>query len=300
MTREHMAQKSNESTELDGGILYIVATPLGNLSDWTERAKQVLGTVDLVAAEDTRTLKTSLAKVKIKPKKVISHHEHNEEASTKALIQDLLSGKSVALASDAGTPLISDPGHKLVSQARAKGIRIVPVPGPSALATALSVSALGGQSVFFGGFLPPQSESRKRYLKRHKMSADTLAFFEAPHRLREMLTDCEQILGGGVQTVVCRELTKPYEEIFGGTLTEVRQKFNVEEPRGEFVILFKAPPAEFFSTSETQTEVLKLLRMGRSASEILDELQAQTEVPRKSLYDMISAAKRDMEPDGVN
>lgn len=290
----------NETGNFRGGILYVVATPLGNPLDWTERAKQVLSTADIVAAEDTRLLKTSMAKVRLKPKKVVSHHNHNEDASTKALIADLLSGKSVALASDAGTPLISDPGHRLVSGARAEGVRIVPVPGPSALATALSVSALGGTSVFFGGFLPQQSESRKRYLKRHKTSAETLVYFEAPHRVREMLADCEAVFGSDRPMVVCRELTKPYEEIVSGTIGEIRQKMGVEEPRGEFVLLFKAPPTEMLSSTETQGEVQKLLKIGRSASDILEELQAQTELSRKQLYDMISSAKRDLEPDGVN
>ena len=297
--KETEEENISESEDLRGGTLFIVATPLGNIGDWTERAKQVLGRADIVAAEDTRLLKAALAKIKIKPKKVISHHDHNEEASTKALISDLLAGKDIALASDAGTPLISDPGHRLVSAARAAQIRIVPIPGPSALAAALSVAALGGISTFFGGFLPTQCEVRKKYLRRHRNSAETLLFFEAPHRIREMLADCETVLGGTTQAVVCRELTKPYEEIFGGTITQIRQKFNVEEPRGEFVLLFKSPPLEFLTQKETQTEVEKLLRLGQSASNILEELQPQTEVTRKQLYDMISSAKKSLDPDGV-
>ena len=144
---------------------------------------------------------------------------------------------------------------------------------------------------YFGGFLPPQSEARKKVLNRHKYTAEALIFFEAPHRLREMLQDSEEILGPTTETVVCRELTKPYEEIRWAPLSEIRNYFGTNEPRGEFVILFKGLPKELLNRSETESEVKRLLGYGRSASEILDELQPITELPRKELYGLITRLK---------
>jgi 16S rRNA (cytidine1402-2'-O)-methyltransferase len=274
------------------GTIYVVATPIGNLLDWTERAKQVLGRVDIVAAEDTRILKRELAKVKIVPKKVVSHHNHNEEVSTQGLIKALLSGQDVALASDAGTPLISDPGYRIIHEAQKLGINVVPVPGASSLTASLSVAALGGSTFFFGGFLPSRQDSRKQMLhKFSKIPAEALVFFEAPHRLREMLSDAEEFLGTERSTVVCRELTKSYEEILRGTLSEMRKYFSTQEPRGEFVIIFKGTIEEQLDAASTEKEVLRLMTSGHSASDILEELQPLTALSRKQLYDIIIRSK---------
>jgi 16S rRNA (cytidine1402-2'-O)-methyltransferase len=274
------------------GTLYIVATPIGNPLDWTERAKDVLTSVEVVAAEDTRVLKREMGKVKITPKKVLSHHEHNEEASTKGLLEVLQSGGDVAIASDAGTPLISDPGFRVVNAAVKAGIKVIPVPGPSSLTAALSASSLGGKTFFFGGFLPTQSEQRKRALQRYKRAAESLVFFEAPHRVREMLADAEGIMGPETPTVVCRELTKPYEEIRHASLGEMKRHFQVNEPRGEFVIIFKSAPGELLAAEDTAIEVVKLIGHGRSASDVLEELQPITELSRKQLYDLILRHKK--------
>ena len=145
-------EKNSNASSTSCGTLYVVATPIGNHLDWTQRAIKILGEVEIVAAEDTRVLKRELQKVNVRPKKVLSHHNHNEEVSTKGLLEALLKGHNVALASDAGTPLVSDPGFKIVAVARQNGINIVPVPGASSLTAALSVSDLGGQNFFFGGF----------------------------------------------------------------------------------------------------------------------------------------------------
>lgn len=273
------------------GTLFVVATPIGNTQDWTERAKDILANADIVAAEDTRILKRELGKIKITPKKVLSHHEHNEALSTKGLLDALKSGQDVALASDAGTPQIQDPGYHIIKAALAEGIKIVPVPGPSSLTSALSVCPFGGRTVFFGGFLPTQSETRKRDLARFKRRADTLVFFEAPHRLRETLVDAEEILGPTTPTLVCRELTKTYEEVRHSTLEDARKYFNLNEPRGEFVVLFKGTPAETLNEQDIHSEVTKLLGFGRSASDILEELQPLTELTRKQLYDIINRVK---------
>jgi 16S rRNA (cytidine1402-2'-O)-methyltransferase len=294
MTTDERRGKTKASTPSEPGTLYVVATPIGNSADWTDRAKSVLTSAAVVAAEDTRVLKREMAKVKIQPQKVVSHHEHNEEASTKGLIEMLLEGKSVALASDAGTPMVSDPGYKLLEAAQKNNIAVIPVPGPSSLTTALSVAALGGKSIYFGGFLPSQSETRKRSLLACRRSADKLVFLESPHRLREMLKDAEEILGPQTQTVVCRELTKPYEEIKHGELSELRKYFSVNEPRGEFVVLFKGTPAKFLDAQETEREANALLGFGRSASDILEELQPYTELTRRQLYDIINKVKKEI------
>ncbi len=285
-------EKNSNASSTSCGTLYVVATPIGNHLDWTQRAIKILGEVEIVAAEDTRVLKRELQKVNVRPKKVLSHHNHNEEVSTKGLLEALLKGHNVALASDAGTPLVSDPGFKIVAVARQNGINIVPVPGASSLTAALSVSDLGGQNFFFGGFLPTQTDSRKRALKRFRNTAENLVFFEAPHRVREFLKDATEILGAQTPTVVCRELTKPYEEIRRGSLQEIENYFRVNEPRGEFVILFKGSPAEQLNAQATQSEVSKLLGFGKSASDILDELQNVTELNRKQLYDLITREKK--------
>jgi 16S rRNA (cytidine1402-2'-O)-methyltransferase len=274
------------------GTLFVVATPIGNQLDWTDRAKIVLAEADLVAAEDTRVLKRELAKVKVKPKKVLSHHEHNEETSTKGLLEALLAGKKVALASDAGTPLISDPGYRLIAAAHENGISVEVVPGASSLTAALSVSPIGGKTFFFGGFLPQQSGERKRVLRRSKGVADKIVFFETPHRLRESLLDALEVMGAETPLVVCRELTKPYEEIKIGKLGDVISHFKVNEPRGEFVLVFKGSPSELLDAGATESEVRRLLNFGRSASDILEELQGLTELTRKQLYDLIVRAKR--------
>jgi 16S rRNA (cytidine1402-2'-O)-methyltransferase len=287
-------EKITSQAKGEPGTLYVVATPIGNSLDWTDRAKQILSQVDLVAAEDTRLLKRELTKVKIKPKKVLAHHEHNEEMSTKGLIEILKNGEDVALSSDAGTPGISDPGFRLVQSALQNDIKVIPVPGASSLTCALSVAPLGGKTFYFGGFLPTQTEARKRALRQCRRVAEKLVFFEAPHRLRELLSDAEEIYGSDTLTVVCRELTKPYEELKMNTLGEIRRFFSVNEPRGEFVVLFKGAPAEMFDSLETEKEVHKLLGFGRSASDILEELQPVTELTRKQLYDIIHKVKKEI------
>jgi 16S rRNA (cytidine1402-2'-O)-methyltransferase len=291
---EAESQELDQTPKRTTGTLFVVATPIGNTMDWTERAKDVLSKVDIVAAEDTRLLKREMAKVKIAPKKVFSHHEHNEEASTKGLMEALNKGEDVALASDAGTPQVSDPGFRLLEAAHKANIKVVPVPGPSSLTAALSVAALGGKTFFFGGFLPVQTEPRKRALKRSKRAADKLVFLEAPHRLREMLADAEEVFGPETPTVVCRELTKPYEEIKIDNLGAIKKFFQVNEPRGEFVVLFKGASTELLDAAETQSEAHALLGFGRSASDILEELQPFTELSRKQLYDIINKVKKEI------
>lgn len=218
------------------GILYLVATPIGNLADITHRALQVLRAVDLIACEDTRHTRKLLQHYGIDTK-TISYHEHNEQQRARELIELLQQGSNVAVVSDAGTPAISDPGFRLVRGAIENGITIVPVPGPSALVSALIATGLPTDEFFFGGFLPARSGARRARFEEVRSVPGTLIFYEAPHRLAASLNDAYEVLGER-EAVVARELTKLHEEIKRGRLSELAQHYStVEQPRGEIVLL---------------------------------------------------------------
>ncbi len=217
------------------GTLYLVATPIGNLADITHRALQVLREVDLIACEDTRHTRKLLQHYGIDTK-TVSYHEHNEQQRAQELIAQLQQGTNVAVVSDAGTPMINDPGFRVVQAAVASGITIVPVPGPSALLSALIVAGLPTDEFFFGGFLPARSGSRRARFEAMRSLGATLIFYEAPHRLAASLKDAYEILGER-EAVVARELTKLHEEIKRGRLSELAQHYATVEPRGEIVLL---------------------------------------------------------------
>ena len=214
--------------------LYIVATPIGNLRDITLRALRVLGEVSLIAAEDTRTTRKLLSHYDIDTPST-SYHDHNRVSKLPVLLEALWQG-DVALVSDAGTPSISDPGAELVAAAENAGHAVVPIPGPSALTAALSVSGIDTDQFIYLGFLPRRGGPRRKLLQ--SLIDDTRAWiaFEAPHRLTETLTDMYETLGDR-QIVVCRELTKLHEEVFRGTVAEALQHFS--EPRGEFTLIVR-------------------------------------------------------------
>ena len=217
------------------GTLYLVATPIGNLSDITHRALQVLHDVDLIACEDTRHTHKLLRHYGITTK-TISYHEHNEQQRAVQLIDQLKQGSDVAVVSDAGTPAISDPGFRLVRAAIENDVPIVPVPGPSALISALIAAGLPTNEFFFAGFLPAKSNARRARLSELQIVPGTLIFYEAPHRLAATLRDAFEILGER-EAVVARELTKVHEEIRRGRLSELSDHYEREEPRGEIVVL---------------------------------------------------------------
>ena len=193
------------------GALYIVATPIGNLEDITQRALRVLGEVDLIACEDTRHTRKLLTHYGINTP-TISYHEHNERERATELLARLQAGASLAIVSDAGTPGINDPGFRVVRLAIENGVRVIPVPGPSALITALVSSGLPTDEFFFGGFLPAKSNARRGRLSELRTTPATLVFYEAPHRIAATLKDAHEILGER-EAVVARELTKMHEEI---------------------------------------------------------------------------------------
>ena len=224
------------------GTLYIVSTPIGNLEDITQRALGVLRDVDLIACEDTRHTRKLLNHFSIDTG-TISYHEHNERERAAELCELLEAGKSIALVSDAGTPVISDPGFRIVIMAHEKSIQVVPIPGATAFVTALAASGLASDQILFAGFLPARRNARRTKLEDLRTIPATLVFYEAPHRIAATLRDALEILGDR-QAVTARELTKIHEEFIRGTLSELADKFNAEGARGEMVLLIGGPQYE--------------------------------------------------------
>ena len=239
------------------GILYVVATPIGNLADITHRAVQVLTNVDLIACEDTRHTRKLLQHFGIDTK-TVSYHEHNEKQRTEELIQLLEQGRDVAIVSDAGTPAISDPGFRLVRAAIEKDISIVPVPGASALITALVATGLPTDEFFFAGFLPSRAVARQTRLRELAAIPATLIFYEAPHRLAGTLKDAYNILGER-EAVVARELTKLHEELRRGRLSELAEHYKDEDVRGEIVLVVDRTVID--EGAATSKEELKIAAM---------------------------------------
>ena len=221
-------------------ILYVVATPIGNLEDITERAKRVLSEVDLIAAEDTRHTAIVLNHLNIKTP-LTSYHDHNESSASHSLIEQIKSGKEIALVSDAGTPLIADPGYRLVKLAREEGVKVVPIPGVSAVTAALSVAGLPTDKFTYHGFLPAKSKALQDFLKELENEPGTLIFYESPHRLVKTVAMFEKVFGSDRILVVARELTKRFEQVSYGTIGEARERIEAGEivGKGEFVLLLQ-------------------------------------------------------------
>ncbi|HWW75789.1 MAG TPA: 16S rRNA (cytidine(1402)-2'-O)-methyltransferase, partial [Pyrinomonadaceae bacterium] len=218
------------------GTLYLVATPIGNLEDVTRRALRVLAEADVVACEDTRRTRTLLEHFSIRAR-TVSYHEHNERERAEELARLIEGGSAVALVSDAGTPGINDPGYRVVRACVERGLKVVPVPGPSALVAALTASGLPTDEFYFGGFLPARTHARRERLASVRALRATLVFYEAPHRLAHALADALEILGER-EAAVARELTKLHEEIVRGRLSELRRRFSAEgAARGEMVLM---------------------------------------------------------------
>lgn len=217
------------------GTLYIVATPIGNIDDISQRAVETLTHVDLIASEDTRIIQKILGRFGIRIP-LTSFFEHNEEKRIPEIISRLEQGEDVALVSDAGTPLISDPGYRLVREAAARDIRVVPIPGPSALVAALSVAGLPTDRFTFVGFLSRKSSRRKKELLQLAEIAHTLVIFESPYRILSTLSDMEEIMGDR-PVVLCRELTKKFEEILRGTPADLIEKLSDRKIKGEITLV---------------------------------------------------------------
>ena len=217
------------------GTLYLVATPIGNLKDISQRALETLRSVDVIACEDTRHSAKLLNAYGIS-KKLVSYHEHNEKVRSNELIERLLKGDSIALISDAGTPSINDPGFRIVEKARDSGIDIVPIPGPVAFVNAAIVSGLPTERIFFGGFLPSKKGERRKFLESVSAIPATLLFYESPHRLGRSLADAVEVFGRR-QGAVVRELTKLHEEVVTGDLAQLAGRYAKEAVKGEIVLV---------------------------------------------------------------
>ena len=217
------------------GTLYLVATPIGNLKDISQRAIETLRSVDVIACEDTRHTKKLLNAYGISTK-LVSYHEHNEATRAEELIERLKGGDSIAIVSDAGTPMINDPGFRMVQRSQEEKINVVPIPGPVAFVNAAIVSGLPTNPLFFGGFLPSKKGERRKYLQSVAAVPATLIFYESPHRLGPSLEDCAEVLGGRDAAVV-RELTKLHEEVVTGKLPDLASNYSSGEVKGEIVLV---------------------------------------------------------------
>ena len=236
------------------GTLFVVATPLGNLGDISERARATLSTVAVVAAEDTRRTRTLLAHIGARPR-LVSFHAHSPRSRMELLLSVLGEGQSVALVSDAGTPTISDPGANLVMEARSAGGVVVAVPGPSAVAAALSISGMAADRYIFLGFPPRRGKERQRLLETAAESPWTVVMFESAQRLVQLLDDLREICGGDRQVAVTRELTKIHEEVKTGSLEDIGNDYREHPPRGEItLVLSGASPASSSEDLASRTE----------------------------------------------
>src|SRR5262245_26903459 len=278
------------------GILYVVATPIGNLEDVTFRAIRVLREVAVIAAEDTRRTARLLQHYSISTP-TTSLHEHNERARTPSLISRLARGESVALVSDAGTPVVSDPGALLVAAAHAAGIRVEPVPGPSAALAAVSASGLQADQVLFVGFPPSRSIARKSWLEKLRGEHRVIVFFEAPHRIRSTLTDLLTIFGDRT-AAIGRELTKAHEELVVTPISLHLER--LVEPRGEFTVVISGPDpnheahAELPSLDSLVHEFGELTKVGRgSRRDIVKDLAERYGLKPRDMYRLLETGKED-------
>ncbi|WP_193161330.1 16S rRNA (cytidine(1402)-2'-O)-methyltransferase [Microbulbifer hainanensis] len=246
---------------LDQALLYIVATPIGNLADMVPRAIEVLQCADLVAAEDTRHSQRLFSHFDIDTP-LMAYHDHSDDVRTEQILQRLQQGQTVALISDAGTPLISDPGYRLVREARARGVRVIPVPGACAFVAALSAAGLPSDRFSFEGFLPAKAGAREKSLQALESDTRTLIFYEAPHRVLDTLEAMAQVFGGEREAVIARELTKAFETIHLAPLAELAEWVRADgnQQRGEIVLLVRGAERRQDATLDAEAQrVMKLL-----------------------------------------
>jgi len=265
------------------GVLYIVATPIGNLEDITLRALRTLKDVDLIAAEDTRRTQHLLSHYGIKTA-LTSYHEHNEQRKAHVLVERLRGGENVALVTDAGTPAISDPGYRLVTAAIAAEIAVTPIPGPSAVTAVLAASGLPPDRFIFEGFLPGAKKQRRARLRALKDDTRTLVFYEAPHRLRESVADIVDILGER-EVVLAREVTKLHEEFHRGGARELLDKLRDQEIRGEITLVVRGCSGESTVSEATlEAEICRLRGAGMHVKAVADALAKQYGCSKKVVY----------------
>lgn len=277
----------------DAGTLYVVATPIGNLEDMTPRAVRVLSQADVIAAEDTRHSAKLLRHFNVGTK-TEAIHEHNERSQVPRLVEFLKSGKSIAFITDAGTPLVSDPGFHLVRAARQAGIRVVPVPGACAAIAALSAAGLPSDRFVFEGFPPAKSAARRAVFEKLREEGRTLIFYESPHRILESLKDMGEVFGGAREAVLAREMTKQFETLHAGTLAELLEwiERDANQQLGEFVVLIQGVSRAEREAMDVEAErVLRILLEELPVSQAVTLAAKITGLKKNKLYEYALSLK---------
>ncbi len=289
---------SKEKNIIETGVLYLVATPIGNLSDLSERAIKVLSEADIVAAEDTRNTAKLLTLLGIS-KPMISYFEHNKRERGEEIVSHLREGKTVALVTDAGTPAISDPGEDLVVLCAKEGIKVTSVPGACAAINALALSALPTGRFVFEGFLPTSKRDRKERLSYLTDEERTVIFYEAPHKLRNTLSDLLEAFGKDRKITLCREMTKLNEEVFRTTLEGAVAEYEKREPRGEYVLILEGKPkSEILSDNASDSRSVRerveaYMAAGEEKKEAIKRVAKEMGLPRNAVYqEMIESGDR--------
>ena len=282
-----------ESSRTPGdGVLVLAATPIGHPRDAAPRLADELATADVIAAEDTRRLRRLCQALDVNPSgQVISYHEHNEASRTADLVERLRAGDRVLVVTDAGMPSVSDPGYRLVSAAVGIDVRVTCVPGPSAVLMALAVSGLPVDRFCFEGFLPRKGGERSRALRALADEKRTMVFFEAPHRIDKSLAAMEEVFGGTRRAAVCRELTKTYEEVRRGSLTEL-VAWASDGVRGEITVVVAGAAAVSGDVESNLTSVLDRVAAGERLKDVCADVSSATGLSKKALYDAALAAQR--------
>ena len=268
------------------GTLYLIGTPIGNLSDFSPRAVETLSSVDFIAAEDTRVTLKLLNHFDIH-KPLVSYYEHNKYASGEKIVQRILAGESCGLVTDAGMPAVSDPGEDIVRMCMDQGIPVTTIPGPTALITALVLSGLPTGRFCFEGFLSTNNKSRREHLEELQNEARTMIFYEAPHKLRKTLSDLQEAFGDDRRISLCRELTKLHEEVLPFSLSEAVRYYEEHDPKGEYVLILEGRPEEsdpILSEEEALALVAKYRAEGRSLKESCKLASSQSGYSKNELY----------------
>ena len=286
--------EKTEKNKVESSTLYLVATPIGNLADISERAKKVLSEVDFIAAEDTRNTMKLLSVFGIH-KELVSYYEHNKRQSGDRIIARLLAGESCALVTDAGMPAISDPGEDIVRLAADAGVTVSIIPGACAAVSALALSALATTRFAFEGFLPAQKGERRHRLEAIRNEARTMIFYEAPHKLRATLADMAEIFGSDRKISLCRELTKLNEETQRTTLGKAIEHYKEKEPRGEYVLVLEGceeagcitATEDAESALSPREEVLSLIEGGASKMDAIKAVAKRRGVPKSEIYNLM-------------
>ena len=280
---------SHKSEEPENGVLYIVGTPIGNLSDISFRALNIFKNVSLIACEDTRQTRKIMSKFEFK-NNLISFNKHNSNKKIPKIINDLNLGKSIALASDAGMPSICDPGEDLIREARSKDINVICIPGPCGAITALASSGLPSSKFIFEGFLPKKNSERDKILLEISTNDKTTILFESPHRLKNLLIKLKEICGGEREIIVSRELTKKYEENIGNNIEEVISYFDKKEVVGEITLVIKgikkANKNDCYSKEKLKQDLIELKKAGLNLSAASKYLARKNNLKKSIIYNL--------------